>query len=57
MWRPAAGGAGCKGTGYGMLQDASAFNRVVIWAPAALLTGVFVLYDIARFSPWVAPNG
>lgn len=32
-----------KGMGYGMLQDANAFNYVDIWASVALLTGVSVL--------------
>jgi ABC-type nitrate/sulfonate/bicarbonate transport system permease component len=50
-----------KGMGYGMLQDANAFNYVDIWASVALLTGVSVLlYNLiaiaesavlARFSP------
>ena len=36
-----------KGMGYGMLQDANAFNYVDIWASVALLTGVSVLlYNI-----------
>jgi ABC-type nitrate/sulfonate/bicarbonate transport system permease component len=32
-----------KGMGYGMLEDANAFNYVDIWASVALLTGVSVL--------------
>jgi ABC-type nitrate/sulfonate/bicarbonate transport system permease component len=36
-----------RGMGYGMLQDANAFNYVDIWASVALLTGVSVLlYNI-----------
>lgn len=36
-----------KGMGYGMLEDANAFNYVDIWASVALLTGVSVLlYNI-----------
>ena len=56
-----------RGMGYGMLQDANAFNYVDIWASVTLLTGVSVLlYNViasaesgvlARFSLRDAGNG